>query len=200
MARTRVPSRITRKSVIQGGGLFRFGQWDIAKRAFKTGRIRAEVSRLAQVVGEKQAKALREQIAKTILDGQAGGPPLSPATVEMKGSQTPWFNTGVLAKSIDLVRLGKFTWGIGFKSGTGSHRDMDVAAIAIINEFGATIKVTERMRGFLAARGIFLQKATKVLIVPARPVVRPAISKMLPKFRRAFLDLAASEMLQRLTT
>ncbi len=51
---------------------------------------------------------------------------------------------------------------------TGPH-----AQLARIHEYGCQIPVSERMRGFFAARfGIRLAKTTRVIVIPPRPFLR----------------------------
>lgn len=61
--------------------------------------------------------------------------------------------------------------------GHGGNPSDDVAARAGVNEFGAKIKVTKKMRGYLAGvLGIFLKKTTKIITIPSRPFVRKTAS------------------------
>lgn len=61
--------------------------------------------------------------------------------------------------------------------GHGGDPSNDVAARAIVNEFGATIRVTGKMRGFLAgALGIFLKKSTKIIRIPARGFMKKTVA------------------------
>jgi len=46
---------------------------------------------------------------------------------------------------------------------------------ARIHEFGGTINVTKKMRGFLHYKGIHLRKNTTNINIPARPFLRPAL-------------------------
>lgn len=48
----------------------------------------------------------------------------------------------------------------------------NVAALALVQEMGAEIQVTEKMRRFLATQGLFLKKSTTKITIPARPSVR----------------------------
>jgi hypothetical protein len=62
--------------------------------------------------------------------------------------------------------------------GSGGTPATDVAARAAVNEFGATIKVTQKMRGYLAAvLGIHLRKTTTVIRIPKRPYNRKTFDK-----------------------
>lgn len=56
-----------------------------------------------------------------------------------------------------------------------------------IQEFGGHIRVTARMRGYLAwAYGWHLRADTTSIHLPARPYMRPALAKARPRFRGFF--------------
>lgn len=52
--------------------------------------------------------------------------------------------------------------------------EQNLAYRGTIQEYGAEIKVTEKMRNFLKTIGVFLKKETKMIIIPARPFTRKA--------------------------
>lgn len=56
------------------------------------------------------------------------------------------------------------------KGGTDEvSKNLDLASLAAIMEFGARIKVTDKMRGYLAyAFGVHLKKTTKEIVIPPR--------------------------------
>lgn len=83
--------------------------------------------------------------------------------------------------------------------GSGGAPDSNVAARGAVNEFGAHIKVTEKMRGFLAAAyGVFLKESTKFIDIPARPFTRTGFDNNKNKLQRAikkwFNDLVSGSM------
>jgi hypothetical protein len=47
-----------------------------------------------------------------------------------------------------------------------------LSIIAGANEFGVRIKVTDKMRRFLAWKGLYLKKKTKYIIIPERAAIR----------------------------
>lgn len=51
-----------------------------------------------------------------------------------------------------------------------------VAQVAMWNEYGVAIPVSDRMRGFLGANGLHLKKTTKQLNIPPRPFMRNTVS------------------------
>jgi len=69
----------------------------------------------------------------------------------------------------ETQKLKKSYTAVGF-FGNGGSPGTDIAARAAVNEYGATIRVTKKMRGFFAAKfGIGLKKSTNVIRIPARP-------------------------------
>jgi hypothetical protein len=57
--------------------------------------------------------------------------------------------------------------------GNGGSPQNDVATRAAVNEMGATIRVTDKMRGYLAGvLGIFLKKTTTEIKIPPRPFIK----------------------------
>lgn len=83
-----------------------------------------------------------------------------------------------------LVELGKelsyVDVGITAKNGAqkspptseGKQSDITLAQLAAIQEFGVTIAVTPKMRGFLGATGLHLKADTKEIVIPSRPFMR----------------------------
>lgn len=83
--------------------------------------------------------------------------------------------------------------------------NLDIAGLGAVQEFGARIKVTDKMRGFLAYKlGIHLKKETKEIVIPARswlqmPLERPDLKKkivektQLTKSERELAELAIIE-------
>lgn len=83
---------------------------------------------------------------------------------------------GYEARMKEIKKLDKSYTAVGWFGRGGTPSD-DVAARAAVNEVGATIRVTKRMRGFLAAvLGIHLKKSTHVIRIPARPFVKKTAS------------------------
>lgn len=80
----------------------------------------------------------------------------------------------VTANSVSVV--------VGMPEGEGSM-------IAYVQEYGATVVVTEKMRGFMSANGMPLKASTKAIHIPARhpwrqswEKVKPAALRQMPKF------------------
>lgn len=54
----------------------------------------------------------------------------------------------------------------------GKQTDITLAELAAVQEFGAQIQVTNKMRGYLGATGLNLSKDTQTITIPARPFMR----------------------------
>jgi hypothetical protein len=76
--------------------------------------------------------------------------------------------TGALRASINMKMDG-----LGVSVGPGGSPGVYGA----VNEYGATINVTERMRAFLHANGIHLRASTTEMILPPRPWFWPTWEK-----------------------
>lgn len=73
-------------------------------------------------------------------------------------------NTKKMLKQIR--ELNKKTATVGY------HENNEIAMIAGVQEFGARIKVTDKMRDYLAATGLPLKDSTKEIVIPERSFLR----------------------------
>ena len=92
----------------------------------------------------------------------------------------PHAQTATLRNSIKIERTKKGTYLVG---------PTTRAFYGVVHEFGAVIKVTPKMRGFLHFIGIHLKPSTKVIHIPPRPFMRPALFRALNKFPDLFKNL-----------
>lgn len=96
----------------------------------------------------------------------------------------------------EIKKLNKSYTAVGW-FGRGGSPENDVAARAYLMEKGATIRVTKRMRGFLAASlGLFLNSRTNVIRIPGRPFISKTYSlykrKVPDVFARKYNELLAN--------
>lgn len=54
-------------------------------------------------------------------------------------------------------------------------KDLDMAGLGAVQEFGATIRVTQKMRAFLHYMGIHLKKETTQVVIPSRSFLRDSL-------------------------
>jgi hypothetical protein len=111
----------------------------------------------------KVAEKVRTDIGNNIKTGGsvAGKSFLAnhPITVFLKGFNKPWSHYGLLIRNL-LVRRGTNKRFVGWEGRSGF--------IASVVELGAVVPVTEAMRGWFAARGIFLRATTTAIKIPPR--------------------------------
>lgn len=87
-------------------------------------------------------------------------------------------NFGKLSKVLQkLDKKRSIRVGILGKDGIQKVADSDLtmAELGAVHEFGARIKVTPKMRGFLGYLGIHLKKETTEIVIPIRSFLRAAL-------------------------
>jgi hypothetical protein len=168
------------------------GDWGGA-REIERGALRAAVRRgLARGVA-KGAVAIQARIKKNIARGRSEHAPLHPFTIAQKGSELPLVNHGDLLNGVSVQFLSELVAFIGVSRGAKAN-GKDLVSIAAVQEFGATIKVTPRMRAFLHARGLHLKRTTKAIVIPPRPYVRPAWDEGQAEVEAIFRDEVQAEI------
>lgn len=83
-----------------------------------------------------------------------------------------------------LAKLGEIAGSVRagiFADATNADTGKSIAQYAIYNEFGATIRVTPKMRAWLHYQGIHLRKDTDVINIPPRPFMRTVAKSDAPK-------------------
>lgn len=76
-------------------------------------------------------------------------------------------------KKIAQAMSKQYTVKVGLLAGKGGNEpvseNLDMAGLGAVHEFGARIKVTDKMRGFFYYHfGVHLKKSTTEIIIPAR--------------------------------
>jgi hypothetical protein len=96
--------------------------------------------------------------------GRGGvGPRLSPVTLYLYSRRGHPDGSGIR----NFIEIDSVTQGDNFKIVFGIKAGR-ATMIAKVQDRGATIRVTERMRGFLARNGVFLRRSTTHINVPGR--------------------------------
>lgn len=126
-------------------------------------------SRIKDVNPEKLAKESAQHfydgLVKNLQEQGRGGelPDLSDATKQIYEIDGEPDGSGLTDHiQVSVSKKGK-TW-----VGTVSIPSGKPSLIAAVQESGATIPVSDRMRGFLAIRGIYLRNTTNYIYVPGR--------------------------------
>ena len=78
----------------------------------------------------------------------------------------------------DLRKLNAKKAKVGYKA--GSEQEM----IAAVHEYGARIRVTDKMRGYLASQGLHLKAETTHIVIPERSFLRTGSERALDDVQR----------------
>lgn len=120
------------------------------------------------------AKILRDEVRRGYSGaGRDGWAPLHSFTIREKGHDEPLFHTGAM---MDSVEIYEDIEGISVGINDPVH-----AMKARIQERGATIPVSPKMRAFLLSRGFPLRASTQYLVIPARPNFANSLREVLPQ-------------------
>ena len=92
-------------------------------------------------------------------------------------------NFNKLEQKLKKATEKKYTLFVGWT-------DPELSKIAAIQEYGAHISVTDKMRGFLAAAyGIYLKSSTTVITIPPRPHRKQTTEKYMQKWKKELSKL-----------
>lgn len=134
------------------------------------GRLR-EAFRVGMRRGVRQAAlVVQARIKANISKGRQEHDALHPFTVARKGSSRPLVDHGDMLNSVNVQFPSDLVAMVGVNRMSADGK----ANIAAVQEFGATIGVTDKMRGYLARQGLHLRRDTVAIVIPARPFVGPA--------------------------
>lgn len=168
---------------------------DIKKNEFSLLRSRiTKLSTKVLPVGQEwatQSVNKFEEIYREHLENQGRGgapPPLSSAT-EYIYSQDGWPDGSGIRNHIEIITRVDKKGAIALLGIPKGKPTM----VAIVQDKGATITVTDKMRGFLASRGIFLRADTIAIVIPGRhswsESIKTAIKLAKTKLKRDFNPL-----------
>jgi hypothetical protein len=133
------------------------------------GRIRVALANAAVRIGPELTEAAVEAM-------RSAKPGLHPYTVAMKGSSVPLAGGALeaaLTHRIETTPRGVVVW-FGVPRSAGA----ELLMIAKVQEFGITIDVTPKMRGYLAATGLHLRADTTSIVIPPRPFISTALDRV----------------------
>ncbi|MDX1643439.1 MAG: hypothetical protein R3244_03670 [Thermoanaerobaculia bacterium] len=144
-----------------------------------------EFEQVTKRAGERSAKLIEKSMHEFIEQGLPSWPDNHPFTIAMKSSAQQLYETGDMKRSIQIFMSregsGAYEYLVGFPPGRA-------AMLALNAEFGKTITVTDRMRAFLAAKGLRLRAETKVIFIPPRPFMEPAFTNNQSNIRNIATD------------
>lgn len=160
------------------------GNWQAATTALEgmAARLRAAVRAAHEQLARELEEAVREGLQS---QAPAGQPfvPLHAFTAEQKGSSTALAGGPLEAAVKATVSSDGLKVRVGIPASARAPDGTSLAMVARVQEHGATIDVTPKMRAFLAARGLHLRASTVTLVIPARPFLRPILRAMRPRLR-----------------
>lgn len=78
----------------------------------------------------------------------------------------------------DLRKLNNKKVKVGYTA--GSEQEM----IAAVHEYGARIRVTDKMRGYLASQGMHLKAETSHIVIPERSFLRTGADRAIADIQR----------------
>lgn len=123
------------------------------------------ISRQGSQWAEGSAKELDTALRDNLATQRRGKnpPTLSSATLKTYGVDGQPHGSAIRdhLETFHQHSASQSTSGVGIPQGKP-------AIAAKVQTFGATIRVTDKMRGYLAAKGIFLKPSTKAIRIPAR--------------------------------
>ena len=143
-----------------------------------------DVKNVSKAVEQASKDPLKEcatiteiEMRRLLSVGGGGGRSVGRGKPSSPGSP-PHLQTANLRNSIRKAKEGmRNIWVIG---------PTRVAWYGRVHEFGAMIKVTAKMRGFLHSIGIHLKASTSQLHIPPRPFARPALHSAMKKYPAKF--------------
>lgn len=166
------------------------------KRRLDSRSFRRRLRRNVRVMGKRIGLLAEAAIIEGLHRGQGGFKANKPSTAAIKGSSRVLVDSGQLAGSVNSKMENWYTVAIGVLKNRSvvdeqTGKQVDVKKIAAILYYGATIRVTAKMRRFFAAmhrqfpdKWKPLSPDTRVIVIPARPYLRLA---MQPKMVRQYV-------------
>jgi hypothetical protein len=161
------------------------GDWDVLMRVLQNlsnSSLNREVTSSTVMAG---GKFLVKAYRGTIDTGMGSWPPLSRMTIERKGSAKPLLHKGYFRSAIRTHKRG-VNVSVGIREGAITPDGERLDVIAMVQEFGATIPVTKKMRNWFAAQGFPLRASTNVIVVPRRALFKPVYEQYQPELKQAF--------------
>jgi len=156
------------------------GNWAKVKTVFSNQGIGGFVTRrwpqLASKAVRLVARSLREEMKSSNLR------PNSLVTAALKGSSVPLVDTKTMFRSIVEKKVNENEYYGGIDPNARSPKTgVPVWVIALRQNSGYAIPVTESLRNKIMAEGFRVNANTKVFIVPARPFLTVGLDKGIRK-------------------
>jgi len=144
------------------------GAWPQLKRATSKEFFRRTKALIVNEGMRDAAKDLIKSVRTVISKGKAGGPPLKPITVLLKGHALKLSATGRMANAFTAEKSGLLTWNVGIDSKAKYPDGTKVATVAGRHEFGANVPVTSAVRLELRNKGSIQNHWAHAALPPSR--------------------------------
>ena len=149
-------------------------------RKIGSARFRRRLRKHVRLATAKNALFAEGAIKRDIAAGRFE--PNSPMTVKLKGSSRPLVDSGVLMLGITHLLVSWSTALVGVvrsrqvsrQGGGGSY---DLLDLAFILHEGGVIRVTPRMRRYLAMMGVPIKASTTRMVIPPRPFLDSVLNE-----------------------
>lgn len=137
------------------------------------------LSRLASREPDNLIVQIIKQVASNFRDAirESQTIPNSQATIILKGASIPLVDTGKLVSSIIWKKLSRNIYYAGVDPNARTKRGDSVAMIAVRQNAGYVVPVTEGVRNFMRSQDISVREDTSFFVVPARPFLTVAIER-----------------------
>lgn len=112
--------------------------------------------------------------------------PNSLATVILKGSATPLVETGKMISSIKVKKNDAFDYYAGIDPAAVNDKGANIATIALKQNAGYIIVVTNAVRAYLRSAGLHVGNDTKFFVVPPRPFLTEGFTNALKEIEKKF--------------
>jgi hypothetical protein len=160
---------------------------------------RKHIRRVAELFREELVERIQNQNVMRMGGAAHGRPrrfdtPLHPFTLYEKREKGQDLRTmiasGEYLNSIQVLETrvgkGRYTYTVGIPADAQHSSGIAMRRLQRIQEYGAVIPVTPKMRAYLHYRGLHLRKDTNQIVIPARPHWMPTWMH----FRRQYKGLA----------
>ena len=138
-----------------------------AIKNFDLSKVKLDFRKELSLIGDMIRRDIRMGIkAQRTIDCQTMKP-LHPFTVKQKGFPAPLIKEGIMSRV--TVKKSKNKVEIFPASSRMQPLPGYPRGIAEVQQKGATIQVTDKMRSYLSGKGLHLRKKTTVIRIPARP-------------------------------
>lgn len=148
------------------------------------------------------ASVIEGKAKKGVARGRSSWPKKHPWTIPIRRSEGESGRgrmrvSGSLMNAINVRHDGLVAYVGLFRGEAWTNERGDYANVGWQLEHGYYINVTPRMRGWLAARGLFLRQGTKVIRIRAWPFLAPAVTQS-KKEVKEILEAAIRRALHRI--